>query len=411
MLVQDMGVSGGYHKLVIRLAQQLTELGHEVTTYTPYVDAEKCYPEMINSVKIVTLPPESTDIYQIFRSGLWAETKAALTLSGVRNAKALAKLIDPDLDLLIVHNTSNLLHVNFYHPTKKDFRCVWMFNCEIPQDFGQFSPRLKTLFPKGLGTRGRLMRALCVPSAMLETWLESRGVRYIDKCATYDSYNQKLVEKRLGKETVNIYAGADLEKYSAVKKMHKAPSAKEFRILSVGVLFPYRRYEDLIEAAAILNDAGKPVEVTIVGSKKFAPQYYDELIALAKKRGVDKHVTIKDYLTDEEMLQQYAEADAFVFINDGLTWGISVFEAVAADLPLVITDNIGAADLITDGKDGLVVPARSPKAVSEAISRYVDDRNFARKMAEKAHEDVEQIVSWRAFAERMLALAEGGAQK
>jgi hypothetical protein len=44
--------------------------------------------------------------------------------------------------------------------------------------------------------------------------------------------------------------------------------------------------------------------------------------------------------------------------------------------------------------------------VADAIERYADDREFARHMAETAHHDVEQIVSWRAFAERMLKLSE-----
>lgn len=403
MLVQDMGVSGGYHKLVIRLAQQLTELGHDVTTYTAYLDAKQCYPEMISSIRIVSLPESSVDIFNVFKTDLVKEAKASLKFETIRAGRQLAKLIDPNLDMLIIHNTSNLLQLNFYHPKNPNFKCVWMFNCELPDDFGQVGPSVRALFPKGLGRKGKLLRALSIPALGAEAFLLRRGARYVDVCATYDSYNQKKVERALHKPTVNVYAGADLEVYSNIKPTRPTGQAP-FEVLSVGVLFPYRRYEDLIEAVAILNSRGKQVNVTIVGSKKFAPQYHAELIDRIKKLKLDTQIQIKDYLPTDELHQLYARANAFVFVNDGLTWGISVFEAVAAHIPIIITDNIGAKDLIEDGRDGLVVQPRQPEQIADALQKYVDDPAFAKKLADTAAANTIEVVSWRGYAKRMLEL-------
>lgn len=104
------------------------------------------------------------------------------------------------------------------------------------------------------------------------------------------------------------------------------------------------------------------------------------------------------------MTQLYKKSDAFLFINDGFTWGISVFEAVAAGLPVIITDNIGAADLVENNKTGWVVAPRAPKEVAKAIKEIVTNRSKAQKIAEKASRDLATFVSWDAYTKRMVNL-------
>lgn len=71
----------------------------------------------------------------------------------------------------------------------------------------------------------------------------------------------------------------------------------------------------------------------------------------------------------EELAQVYGLAEAFVFPTHTDPWGLVVNEAMACGLPIIITNVAGcAADLVQDGWNGLVVPARNPASLTSAMS-------------------------------------------
>lgn len=74
-----------------------------------------------------------------------------------------------------------------------------------------------------------------------------------------------------------------------------------------------------------------------------------------------------------ELFEAYARADALVFptLSDG--FGMVAAEALAHGLPVIATDQAGAADLLSEG-GGLVVPAADPAALADALRWCLDNR-------------------------------------
>jgi len=60
--------------------------------------------------------------------------------------------------------------------------------------------------------------------------------------------------------------------------------------------------------------------------------------------------------TTSELHRYYAAADTFVFPTTYDSFGMVVLEAMASGLPVFSSDQAGAAELITSGKDGFVMP-------------------------------------------------------
>jgi len=56
-------------------------------------------------------------------------------------------------------------------------------------------------------------------------------------------------------------------------------------------------------------------------------------------------------------------------------------EAMSQGLPLIITENNGGSDLILEGKTGFLVPIRSPQAIAEKISWFLDNRSMIPEMS------------------------------
>ena len=85
-----------------------------------------------------------------------------------------------------------------------------------------------------------------------------------------------------------------------------------------------------------------------------------------------------------ELQQLYARCTALVFpsLSDG--FGMVVTEAFANGLPVIATPNAGAADLLVDGSNGLLVPILDPAALADAMRRLLDDDALALAMRHKA---------------------------
>lgn len=57
--------------------------------------------------------------------------------------------------------------------------------------------------------------------------------------------------------------------------------------------------------------------------------------------------------------------------------------AMAMGKPVIVADDRGAKDYITDGVDGLIVPTGNPQALRDAICRVINDQAYAKSLSEK----------------------------
>ena len=92
-----------------------------------------------------------------------------------------------------------------------------------------------------------------------------------------------------------------------------------------------------------------------------------------------------------------AAADLAVLPSAGAATSLSLLEAMAAGLPVVAGDGPGNRPFVTDGREGLLVPAADTAALSGAIARLLDRPDLARRLGAAARE--------RAAAEFSLAEA------
>ncbi len=89
-------------------------------------------------------------------------------------------------------------------------------------------------------------------------------------------------------------------------------------------------------------------------------------------------------LSHSQLADVYRAASVFVLpsIEEGLS--LSVGEAMASGLPVVVTPNTGAEDLMTHGQEGFVVPVRDPGALRRALLELYEDRGKRHAMGEAA---------------------------
>ncbi len=85
----------------------------------------------------------------------------------------------------------------------------------------------------------------------------------------------------------------------------------------------------------------------------------------------------------------WAAADLFCLPSVHEPWGVVVNEAMAARLPVVLSDRVGAAaDLLVDGRNGRLVPPSDPGALAAAIGGIAGDPALRASMGRASSEIV-----------------------
>lgn len=167
----------------------------------------------------------------------------------------------------------------------------------------------------------------------------------------------------------------------------------EFQMIYIGALNSRKGPDVLIKSLAFLATKLR-WKLTLIGEGHLQP----ECMEIAQKLGVASNIEFKRFMPYEEAMAQLAKSDLAVVPSRHDGWGAVVSEALLAGIPVVCTENCGAADLVRNPLHGSVVPANDPAALGKALlHRYTVgsiDGVFRNRLSEWA-----QSISGKAGAE------------
>jgi glycosyltransferase involved in cell wall biosynthesis len=166
-------------------------------------------------------------------------------------------------------------------------------------------------------------------------------------------------------------------------------------ILSLGRISWKKGLDRLLQAFATTR-TGK---LGIVGTddEGLAPRLLD----LARDLGVADRVHILPRTvegSDKEHL--FTAARLFVLSSYSENFGNSVVEAMRRGVPVVVSAEVGAAEIVEKSKGGLVAPGDA-RSLATAISQIIDDPASARMMGEAGQRYVRSNLTWTQIAIRM----------
>ena len=167
-----------------------------------------------------------------------------------------------------------------------------------------------------------------------------------------------------------------------------------FRILCVANLSVKNGIGYLLEATSRL--ALPNSEVVLRGSER-----QESRSLLARYEGQFRlHPPVSRHT--HELRDLYSQASVLVLPSTDDGFGYVMNEAMACGIPVIATTNSGGPDLITDGKDGFVVPIRSAAAIGERIEYLYSHPEERAAMGRAALEKVRSLKGWKHYANQVL---------
>ena len=184
-----------------------------------------------------------------------------------------------------------------------------------------------------------------------------------------------------------IYNGIDLQAFCAQNPANCLEIRQKLEIpenalvyLFVGSGFKRKGLETAIRA--LPEDA----HLIVVGKDKETARF--KQMAAQTGANSDQSQRVHFVGPQKDVRPYYAAADAFVFPTIYEPFGSVVLEALACGLPVITTDRCGAAELITQGTEGFVLPAADTAAFAACMRQntaldWANRRTAARQLAEQ----------------------------
>jgi glycosyltransferase involved in cell wall biosynthesis len=226
-------------------------------------------------------------------------------------------------------------------------------------------------------------------------WIKHCDERFIPEARKVFA-NSKVVAERL-------------KRYNNIESeplYHPPPLANRLRpgeqgdyIFYPSRLEPQKRQELLIEAMRLVCT---PVKLVLAGSSADVARYE----ALIKTHGVGDRVTLRGFVTDDELLELYANCLGVCYLPFDEDYGYVSLEGMLAGKPIVVAkDAGGATELIEHDSEGLVVEP-DPEAIAAALDELYAHRARAQAMGERGRDKMRAMnLTWEYVVERLITAA------
>lgn len=168
---------------------------------------------------------------------------------------------------------------------------------------------------------------------------------------------KKRIEKYYRKtNTKVIYPPVDLRSFKVRKTETNILNTNDY-FLVVSRLVGYKRLDIIIQA---FNELGWPLK--IIGSG----------LALRELRQLGKKNIrfVTNYLTETELVRYYQNCRALIIAADE-DFGLTAVEAQACGIPVVSYALSGVAEIVIDGKTGVIFPEQSKVSLVQALQNFV----------------------------------------
>ena len=352
----DFAYPGGVTNHIANLAHQLMGIGHEVKILTPLSNTK--VQELNDNVVRLGRPIPIRTAGSVARISLsiWLGPRIRKMLESqafdvVHIHEPLAPFVP--LCVLSLSRSVNVGTFHAYHGSNRWYRLIRPF----------LAPAFK-----------RLHGRIAVSTAALQ-----------------------MVNRFFPAEYQVIPNGINLDHFASASRPIEEFADGKQNIVFVGRLEKRKGLRTLLEAYARLKWDFPNTRLIIVGPGRIGPG-----VKRFIKANAVEDVVFTGEVAYDDLPRYYHSADVFCAPNTGKeSFGIVLIEAMAAGKPIVASDIEGFRCVMTQGRQGLLVPPQDSRSLADALTILLRNPLLRKRMGERGRADVEEY-DWKRVAARVL---------
>lgn len=191
----------------------------------------------------------------------------------------------------------------------------------------------------------------------------------------------------------------DLPNYESLRK--KFPNLQNKKvILFLSRINWIKGMDILIEGFAKLKKEKKDVHLLIVG-KDDGDNYIEKVKLWVKRYNLENFVTFAGQLTGKDKLVAYCGSDIFILPSYSENFGMVVIEAMACELPVIISDKVGLANEIKKNNAGIIIGTTADD-VYRGLKTTLENQKVIDIMKKNAKKMVYELYDINRVADRMI---------
>ncbi|MDD4320855.1 MAG: glycosyltransferase family 4 protein [Acidaminococcaceae bacterium] len=234
-----------------------------------------------------------------------------------------------------------------------------------------YGNRVEMFFPVTFATTDFLKCVLKIPENRLEV---------LPLGANTDRFKKSLELRKMGRNELNIKEDEKL-------------------ILTAGKLDAQKDIEYLIKAFSDVNNRKPFIKLLIIGSG--TKEYMNNLKSLVNRLGVQDRVIFIDFVPNKELPRYYNAGDIGVWPGN---CSITVLEAVATGLPVIIPNKDLNYKILTDNNAAVGFKRRNVNSLSEAILKLLNDSEWYSRIIENTSRLFIETLSWKGIARKSTSI-------
>lgn len=387
ILVNEMNIRGGTHKQVVRLCEYLKKKNCDYELVTKRYSEFYAYPEC-----------EDLNIKCIYDENKPLKLNGNVNKSLLDRILGKIKYIKENLLLyMLIDKKSNI--VNFHDNGMS--LCMWMCIFSGKKIVWQIND-MPGCFFEGVSKR---------PNVKDDNFRNKLRRTYYKELAKHTDYitvnvskNKERVERCMKQNAKVLYCGTDLKEEPVICK--KILAGKNIHLVSTGVFFPYRNYETLINVVDNLISNNVDCRLDIIGSMDTNMIYADKIKQQISELNLNDYVKLWGQVDENTYDEIYSKADIFLFLNIEQSWGLAVFEAMGRGLPVIVSNSVGAIELLNNNKDSIIVNPKNVEEISNVVKKLYQDPDYYNMISDNAVKAVQTFTWDRLYSSKMLNLFE-----
>jgi glycosyltransferase involved in cell wall biosynthesis len=253
-----------------------------------------------------------------------------------------------------------------------------------------------------LRSRPLLVRTRHLSTPVQNNWPTRRLYHAPQAIITTGNHIRELLARQLGvprQRLFSIPTAISLEEFTPwepdpdLRRELNIP-AEAWIIGCVAVLRSWKGHVYLLEALQELRREGVPAYLVLVGEGPWRPVIEEKIRELdlapwVRLVGHQEKVAAWLALIDVVALASYA--------NEGVPQAL--LQALAMEKPVVGTEVGGIPEVVIPEKTGLLIPARNPQVLAQALGRLRADSALARQLAQQGRQMVAEKFSLEGMAQ------------